>query len=129
MICLRCAADNRPSAIYCAACGLKLDTRPEYQYVEAPKDRVETASGRAILSASLGISSFLPFCGPITGITAILLSAWELEKIKSGNSSGAGRLAATLGLWTGFVGSVVWLLYWIWKLYYSTPVSEDMILA
>ena len=61
----------------------------------------------------LGIISIVGSCGPVTGITAIILANQELKAIRNGESAEAGKTLCQIALWTGWIGTVVCTLFWI----------------
>jgi Domain of unknown function (DUF4190)/zinc-ribbon domain len=64
------------------------------------------ASGRAIAALVCMILSFV-FCGPFTGIPAIILGKQEMDAIKRGEASRAGDGLAKAGFYGGIVSVVL----------------------
>jgi hypothetical protein len=49
----------------------------------------------------------------VTGIIAIVLANQELGAIRDGLAPEAGKVLAQIGLWTGWIGTILCGLFWI----------------
>lgn len=115
LICNNCGTTNPLNAGYCGNCGAPLDTRkaPSSPNTGTVQVSQSGASGKAIAAMILGLFSIIGSCGPITGIIAIVLANQELRDIRENRSSPAGETLAKIGLWTGWIGTVLCTLFWI----------------
>ena len=64
------------------------------------------AGQKAIIALVLAIVALL-CCGPFTGIPAAIVGWMELNSIKTGQSSPAGKWMAMVGLWGGIAISIL----------------------
>ncbi|HMQ02962.1 MAG TPA: hypothetical protein PKD26_03525 [Pyrinomonadaceae bacterium] len=144
--CPRCNQMNPPDAAFCLNCSTPLGPTvggPGYQQTPPPYvgsqqqgpviggpaqygggqnfapqgGTGQGPSGRAIAALILAISALVLCCGPLTGIPSAILGWLELEAIKNGQASPAGKWMAQVGLWGGIaltilgaIGFVVWIL-------------------
>ncbi|MBX7053506.1 MAG: DUF4190 domain-containing protein [Pyrinomonadaceae bacterium] len=139
--CPNCNQTNPPDAAFCLNCAASLGPvvgAPAFQqqdpfsgtarpHVGASPQQFggqhfgaqagNTASGasqKAIAALVLAIIGLL-CCGGFTGIPAAIVGWMELDAIKNGRSSAAGKWMAQAGLWGGIgvtvIHGVVWILY------------------
>ncbi|CAN5570955.1 hypothetical protein BH10ACI3_BH10ACI3_08500 [soil metagenome] len=126
--CPKCNQLNLPEAAFCHNCASPLTPAPTFgaqqQQQSWPKPGAPvvaqgppTADGpsqRAIIALVLAIAALL-CCGPLTGIPAAIVGWMELDAIKKGQSSAAGKWMAMVGLWGGIACTVIHGgLYIIW---------------
>ena len=114
--CRNCGTTNPQGASFCGNCGAPVEKSfgmpsPHPGYSSPPPQA--GASGKSIAAMILGLFSIIGSCGPVTGIIAIILANQELRDIREGRSSAAGETMAKVGLWTGWIGTIVCGLFWI----------------
>jgi len=118
-VCNNCGFQNNDDAGFCSNCGSVLEKKTSPTTPTPPTTlqpaagASQTASGRAVAAIILGISSIVMSCGPFTGIIAIILANQELRAIQNGTAPMAGKTLSQIGLWTGWIGTVVCTLFWI----------------
>jgi hypothetical protein len=119
--CPNCHQPNLPTAAFCHNCASPLAAAPT---VGAPPNQQQWqpqggpvvgqpapppsagASQRAMIALGLAIAALF-CCGPLTGIPAAIVGWMELDSIKKGQSSEAGKWMAMVGLWGGIAFTVL----------------------
>ncbi len=129
--CSNCGSSNKDDAGFCNGCGSVLPLAENSDTLQKPQDsnlpQIRSgASGKAIAAMILGILSIISSCGPITGIAAIILANQELSAIRDGSSSPEGKILAQIGLWTGWVGTVVCGLGGLIYFLFSLELAQNM---
>jgi len=121
-ICPKCNQVNPPEAAFCRNCaapiGPTVGAPPQQFGGQNFSPQTGGPSGgagqKAIAALVLAIIGLL-CCGGFTGVPAAIVGWMELDAIKNGRSSSAGKWMAQTGLWGGIAVTVihgaVWILY------------------
>lgn len=149
-ICPKCSQTNPPEAAFCLNCAASLGPQVGAQvfqqqnpfsgvdqphvgappaqfagqtFVPQPGNPPGGTGQKAIAALVLAIIGLL-CCGGFTGIPAAIVGWMELDAIKNGRSSAAGKWMAQVGLWGGIgvtvIHGVVWVLYLLMGMMAST---------